>query len=64
MRFKSNESLSPQITILLFSEEEKITSVDFSLPVIRATGFFESEGCHRNRVKSSDPETRNSGLFP
>ena len=29
---------------------------------MRAICFFDSDGCHKNKVKSSDPDTRTSGL--
>lgn len=44
---------------------EKSTSLTRALwPVILARGFFSSAGFHRNKVKSSEPETKRSGAEP
>ena len=44
---------------------EKSTSLTRALwPVIRARGFLSSAGFQRNKVKSSEPDTRRSGAGP
>ena len=44
---------------------EKSTSLTRALwPVILARGFLSSAGFHRNMVKSSEPDTRRSGVEP
>lgn len=44
---------------------EKSTSLTRALwPVNLARGFFSSAGFHRNKVKSSEPDTKRSGAVP
>lgn len=44
---------------------EKSTSLTRALwPVILARGFLSSAGFHRNKVKSSEPDTKRSGAEP
>lgn len=44
---------------------EKSTSLTSALwPVILARGFLSSEGFHKNKVKSSEPDTKRSGAEP
>ncbi len=44
---------------------EKSTSLTRALwPVILARGFLSSAGFHRNKVKSSEPDTKRSGAGP
>lgn len=48
----------------LVSGENRTSLMSCWCPVILVTGFLSSSGCHRYRVKSSEPETRRSDPAP
>lgn len=56
----SNDALA----ISLVSGENATSLINCWCPVILAIGFLSVSGCHRNRVKSSEPVTSRSGWLP
>lgn len=56
----SNEALATS----LVSGENRTSLMSCWCPVILVTGFFSSSGCHRYKVKSSEPDTSLSAPVP
>lgn len=48
----------------LVSGEKRTSLMSCWCPVILVTGFFSSSGCHRYKVKSSEPDTSLSAPAP